>query len=94
MPAAPPAPGVATFKAAALAEGKDPEQAVNEARTKVQQICTDIIQRGWEPHWKILSKMLKSWGGHGKGQGPWIGHSMVARSRQGYAKGFSSKSGS
>lgn len=35
MPGAPPAPGVATHKAAAIAEGKDPDQAVQEARLKV-----------------------------------------------------------
>lgn len=42
MPAAPPPPGVATHKAAAMAEGKDPDQAVQEARAKVtliQSIC-------------------------------------------------------
>ena len=37
MPAAPPAPGVATFRAAAMSEGKDPDQAVQEARTKVSR---------------------------------------------------------
>ena len=35
MPAAPPPPGVAIRKAAALAEGKDPDKAVTEARAKV-----------------------------------------------------------
>ena len=48
MPAAPPAPGVATFKAAAMAEGKDPDQAVNEARQKVQS-CPSIVYRVLEP---------------------------------------------
>ena len=43
MPAAPPAPGVATFKAAAMAEGKDPDQAVNEARQKVK-FYTNMVQ--------------------------------------------------
>ena len=38
MPAAPPAPGVATFRAAAMSEGKDPDQAVQEARTKVSRM--------------------------------------------------------
>ena len=38
MPAAPPPPGVATHKAAAMAEGKDPDQAVQEARAKVTLI--------------------------------------------------------
>lgn len=37
IPAAPPAPGVAIKKAAALAEGKDPDKAVQEARSKVIQ---------------------------------------------------------
>lgn len=37
MPPAPPPPGVAIKKAAALAEGKDPEKAVQEARAKVWQ---------------------------------------------------------
>ena len=35
MPTAPPPPGVAIRKAAALAEGKDPDTAVAEARAKV-----------------------------------------------------------
>lgn len=35
IPAMPPAPGVAIKKAAALAEGKDPDKAVQEARAKV-----------------------------------------------------------
>lgn len=35
MPAPPPPPGVATFRAAAISEGKDPDKAVQEARTKV-----------------------------------------------------------
>ena len=38
MPAAPLPPGVATHKAAAMAEGKDPDQAVQEARAKVTRI--------------------------------------------------------
>lgn len=36
IPAMPPAPGVAIKKAAALAEGKDPDKAVQEARAKVR----------------------------------------------------------
>ena len=38
MPAPPPAPGVAIRKAAALAEGKDPDKAVAEARAKVTPV--------------------------------------------------------
>ena len=48
MPAAPPAPGVAIKKAAALAEGKDPEKAVQEARAKV---CFDLLPRGMPQKW-------------------------------------------
>jgi hypothetical protein len=42
MPPAPPPPGVAIKKAAALAEGKDADKAVQEARAKVKQcrLCT------------------------------------------------------
>lgn len=38
IPGAPPAPGVAIKKAAALAEGKDPDKAVQEARSKVTHL--------------------------------------------------------
>ena len=48
MPGAPPPPGVATHKAAAIAEGKDPEQAVIEARAKVtpplMRVCIETLQ--------------------------------------------------
>jgi hypothetical protein len=47
MPAAPPAPGVATFRAAAMSEGKDPDQAVQEARTKVSRMqCGHLVLLG------------------------------------------------
>lgn len=46
LPAAPPAPGVATFRAAAMSEGKDPDQAVQEARSKVQPMtCLSLQHR-------------------------------------------------
>ncbi|CAK0782072.1 hypothetical protein CVIRNUC_005546 [Coccomyxa viridis] len=49
MPAAPPAPGVATFKAAAMAEGKDPDQAVNEARQKGEIPALSELPSPWGP---------------------------------------------
>ncbi|CAL8466986.1 g6522 [Coccomyxa elongata] len=49
MPAAPPAPGVATFRAAAMSEGKDPDQAVQEARTKGEIPALMDLPAPWGP---------------------------------------------
>ena len=43
-----------------MAEGKDPDQAVNEARTKVQ-LCTAMEQGNLKIRWKVV--MRWSWEG-------------------------------
>ena len=45
MPGAPPPPGVAIHKAAAIAEKKDPDQAVIDARAKVTLLILHFWKR-------------------------------------------------
>ncbi|KAK9824177.1 hypothetical protein WJX72_008336 [[Myrmecia] bisecta] len=49
MPATPPPPGVATVRAAALSEGKDPDKAVKEGRTKGEIPNITDLPAPWGP---------------------------------------------
>lgn len=49
LPPTPPPPGVATHRAAALAEGKDPDKAVSDARAKVRATGFELIEPDFSP---------------------------------------------